>query len=80
MREQIGEGFPESKEPEMTNSKLQAALDELERLHRTVKEFKERNGTLPNPDSDAGRALSLMESFNAEYRKLNIDKLLKQET
>jgi hypothetical protein len=63
----------------MTNSKLQAALDELERLHRTVKEFKKRNGTLPNPDSDAGRALSLMESFNAEYRKLNIDKLLKQE-
>jgi hypothetical protein len=63
----------------MTNAKLQAALDELERLHRTVKEFKKRSGTLPNPDSDAGRALSLMESFDAEYRKLNIDKLLKQE-
>jgi hypothetical protein len=63
----------------MTNAKLQAALDELERLRDTVKGFKERSGTVPNPDSDAGRALSLMESFNAEYRKLNIDKLLKQE-
>jgi hypothetical protein len=41
-REQIGAGFPESKEPEMTNAKLQAALDELERLRDTVKGFKER--------------------------------------
>jgi len=61
----------------MTNSKLQAALDELERLHRTVEEFEARNGTLPNPDSDAGRAVSLLESFATEYRKLNIEKLLR---
>ena len=46
----------------MTHLKLQAALDELERLCETVKGFKERNGhTLsPNPDSDAGRALSAL--------------------
>ena len=62
----------------MTNSKLQVALDELERLNLTVKEFKARNGTLPNPDSDAGRALSSLESFAAAYRKLNIDKLLRR--
>jgi hypothetical protein len=61
----------------MTNSKLQAALDELERLHRTVLEFEARNGKPPNPDSDAGRAVSLLESFAAEYRKLNIEKLLR---
>ena len=60
----------------MTNSKLQAALDELERLHRTVKEFKERNGTLPNPDSDAGRALFALETFTSELHKLNLGKLL----
>lgn len=59
----------------MTNSKLQAALDELERLHRTVKEFEARNGTLPNPDSDAGRALSSLEAFDKEFGKLNIAKL-----
>ena len=47
----------------MTNSKLQAALDELERLHDTVKGFKERNGTLPDPDSDAGRALLALQRF-----------------
>ena len=61
----------------MTNSKLQAALDELERLQLTVKEFEVRNGRPPNPDSDAGRAVSLLESFAAEYRKLNIEKLLR---
>jgi hypothetical protein len=70
-----GLAFAEGK---MTNSKLQAALDELERLHETVKEFKARNGRLPNPDSDAGRAFSLLESFAAEYRKLDIDKLLRR--
>ncbi len=61
----------------MTNSKLQAALDELERLHRTVTEYEARNGRPPNPDSDAGRAVSLLEGFAAEYRKLNIEKLLR---
>jgi hypothetical protein len=60
----------------MTNSKLQAALDELERLCDTVKGFKERNGTLPNPDSDAGRALSLLETFTSEMHKLNLSKVL----
>jgi hypothetical protein len=60
----------------MTNSKLQAALDELERLCDTVKGFKERNGTLPNPDSDAGRAFSALETFTSELHKLNVAKLL----
>jgi hypothetical protein len=60
----------------MTHMKLQAALDELERLCETVKGFKERNGTMPNPDSDAGRALSALETFSSELRKLNIGKIL----
>ena len=65
------------KEHEMTNTKLQAALDELERLCDTVKGFKERNGgTLPNPDSDAGRAFSSLEQFTSELHKLDIGKVL----
>jgi hypothetical protein len=60
----------------MTNAKLQAALDELERLRDTVKGFAERNGTMPNPDSDAGRALFSLESFTSELNKLNLSKLL----
>jgi hypothetical protein len=61
----------------MTHMKLQAALDELERLCETVKGFKERNGgTLPNPDSDAGRALSSLEMFTRELHKLDIGKVL----
>ena len=60
----------------MTNSKLQAALDELERLHRTVKEFKARNGKLPNPDSDAGRALFNLEAFASEMKNMNIGRLV----
>jgi hypothetical protein len=60
----------------MTNTKLQAALDELERLCDTVKGFKQRNGKLPDSDSDAGRALSALETFTSELRKLNLDKLL----
>lgn len=60
----------------MTHMKLQAALDELERLCETVKGFKERNGKLPNPDSDAGRAFSALESFSNEFRKLNVAKIL----
>jgi len=59
----------------MTNSKLQAVLDELERLNGTVKEFKVRNGRLPNPDSDAGRAVSTLETFAGELKKLNIGRL-----
>jgi hypothetical protein len=61
----------------MTRLKLQAALDELERLCETVKGFKERNGgKLPNPDSDAGRAFSSLESFTSEMNKLDIGKVL----
>jgi FtsZ-binding cell division protein ZapB len=60
----------------MTNAKLQAALDELERLRDTVKGYKERNNTLPNSDSDAGRALSTLETFTSELRRLNLGKLL----
>jgi hypothetical protein len=76
-REQIGAGFPKRKEHEMTNTKLQVAIDELERLRDTVKGFNERNGTPPNPDSDAGRAFLSLKSFAVEYRKLDIDKLLR---
>ena len=60
----------------MNNFKLQAALDELERLHDTVKEFKTRNGRLPNPDSDAGRAVSTLEAFAGELKKLRIGQLV----
>lgn len=60
----------------MTNSKLQAALDELERLRDTVKNYQERNGTQPNPDSDAGRALSLLVTFLGQFEKLSIGKLV----
>jgi len=61
----------------MTNSKLQAALDQLERLRDTFKGFKDRNGTLPNPDSDAGRAVFALVSFTSELDKLNLGKLIK---
>jgi hypothetical protein len=61
----------------MTHLKLQAALDELIRLCDTLKGFKERNGgRLPNPDSDAGRALSSLETFSGELHKLDIDKIV----
>jgi hypothetical protein len=61
----------------MTHLKLQAALDELTRLCDTLKGFKERNGgRLPNPDSDAGRALYSLETFTGELHKLDIDKIL----
>lgn len=60
----------------MNNSKLQAALDELERLYETVKQFKARNGRLPNPDSDAGRAVSTMEAFAGELKRLKIGELV----
>ena len=60
----------------MTNSKLQAAIDELERLHETVVAFKARNGTLPNPDSDAGRAVSLLQTFAAQLKEQQIGRLV----
>ena len=60
----------------MTNTKLQAALDELGRLHDTVEGFRARNrGVPPNPDSDVGRALSALETFTSELQKLNLGKL-----
>ena len=59
----------------MTNSKLQAAVDEVERLFDTVKEYKKRNGRLPNADSDAGRALFSLQSFLSELRKLNLSQV-----
>ena len=61
----------------MTNSKLQAALDELERLRDTVKGFKERNSVQPNPDSDAGRAVDLLRTFTSELDKLGLASMLK---
>jgi hypothetical protein len=62
---------------QMTHLKLQAALDELGRLRDTVKGFRERNaGATPNPDSDAGRALSALEMFTSELHKLDIGKVL----
>jgi hypothetical protein len=61
----------------MTNSKLQAALDELERLRDTVRGFKERNAVLPDSDSDAGRALLSLEAFSSGLHKLNIGGLLR---
>ncbi len=60
----------------MTNSKLQAALDEIERLRDTVKGFKERNAALPNPDSDAGRAVDALRLFKNELKKLDLSALL----
>jgi hypothetical protein len=61
----------------MMNMKLQAALDELERLRDTVKGYKDRNNSLPNPESDAGRALSLISTFTTELRKLNLETVSK---
>jgi FtsZ-binding cell division protein ZapB len=60
----------------MWNSKLQAALDELGRLYDTVKEYKKRNGALPNPESDAGRAVEQLRVFQEEMDKLDINRLL----
>jgi major membrane immunogen (membrane-anchored lipoprotein) len=62
----------------MWNSKLQAALDELGRLHDTVREYKARNGKLPSPDSDAGRAMQSLQLFQEELDKLAISRLLHQ--
>jgi hypothetical protein len=68
---------PKRKDYEMTHIKLQAALDELERLCETLRGYKDRNGgDLPNPDSDAGRALSSLESFTSELRRIDIGKIL----
>jgi hypothetical protein len=59
----------------MYNTKMQAALDEIERLYETVHESKKRTGKLPNAESDAGRALVQLQEFCAELRKLNLQQL-----
>ena len=59
----------------MINSKLQAALDEIERLYATVKEFKHRNGTLPESDSDAGRSWFALQEFTVKMRKFDVAQL-----
>jgi hypothetical protein len=59
----------------VTNSKLQAALDELERLNETVRGFKQRNGRPPNTDSDAGRAFALINDFLAALHRLSLTSL-----
>ena len=56
----------------MLNSKLQGALDELERLRDTVRGYKERNGALPDGDSDASRALWMLKTFTRELKNLNL--------
>ena len=61
----------------MTNMKLQAALDELERLRDTVKSYRDRNSKLPNPESDAGRAVSLITDFNIALEKLHLGAAVK---
>lgn len=59
------------------NAKLQAALDELERLRDTVKGYRDRNSKLPNPESDAGRAVALIAEFNAALEKLHLSSTIK---
>jgi hypothetical protein len=59
----------------MYNTKMQAALDEIERLYETVHEAKKRTGKLPNAESDAGRALTQLQEFCAELKKLNLQQL-----
>jgi hypothetical protein len=59
----------------MTNLKLQVALDELERLRDTVREYESRNSSAPNPDSDVGRAVDSLSVFSSAVNSLNIGKL-----
>jgi hypothetical protein len=61
----------------MTNQKLQAALDELERLCGTVTEYKRRSADSPNPDSDVGRAMDSLSVFSSELQKLEIAKVVR---
>ena len=61
----------------MTDSKLEAALDEIGRLRDTVRGFRERNKVLPNEDSDAGRAVSLLKRFLADLHKLDVERVLR---
>ena len=56
----------------MLNSKLQVALDELERLLDTVRGYKERNGSLPDGENDASRALWMLKLFSRELKNLKL--------
>ena len=60
----------------MINAKLQAALDEIERLCDTVREYKKRNGQLPQTDSDAGRAAYSLQQFHDALEKFDLEKVL----
>jgi hypothetical protein len=60
----------------MMNQKLQAALDELERLSDTVKEYRKRNSEVPNPQSDVGRAFDLLLTFSSEFQRLELGRLV----
>ena len=62
----------------MMNSKLQAALDEIERLCETVREYKKRNGQLPHTESDAGRAVYSLREFHEALLKLDVEKLVER--
>jgi hypothetical protein len=73
---QVGVWFRNQQGCTMTNSKLQAALDELERLSDTVRGFNERDAMPLNSDSDAGRALFSLKTFTSELHKLDLDSLL----
>jgi hypothetical protein len=59
----------------MNNLKIHAALDEIGRLFDTVNESKKRNGRMPNPESDAGRALISLQEFGVELRKMNLQQV-----
>ena len=60
----------------MINQKLQAALDELERLSETVNECKKRNSEVPNPQSDVGRAVDLLLTFSSAFQRLELGTLV----
>jgi hypothetical protein len=60
----------------MLNSKLQVALDELERLRDTVRGYKERNGVLPDGDNDASRALWMLKNFTSGLKNLNLSSVV----
>ena len=60
----------------MLNSKLQVALDELERLRDTVRGYKERNGVLPDGDNDASRALWMLKTFTSGLKNLNLSAIV----
>lgn len=60
----------------MLNSKLQVALDELERLRDTVRGYKERNGVLPDGDNDASRALWMLKTFTVGLKNLNLSSVV----